>query len=59
MPKYPVKSPLKHDGKLFAPGKTVNMAAEAAAPLINAGVLGRPKSGGGTNGNGSQGSKEQ
>lgn len=39
MPKYTVKSPLRHDGKDYAPGKPVEMPEEAAERLVADGVL--------------------
>lgn len=44
MPKYPVKSPLKHNGKHYTKGR-VEMDKETAAPLIEAGVIGKAASG--------------
>ena len=46
MPKYPVKSPLKHDGNDYAEGDTVEMKAAAAKELIAIGVLDSEASGG-------------
>lgn len=40
MPTYCVKEPLKHDGKTYAPGETVDMEAKAARELLTLGVLG-------------------
>jgi len=45
MPQFPVKSPLKHDGKPYTPGKTVTMELTDAQPLIEIGVLGKAKGG--------------
>lgn len=39
MPTYTVKSPLRHDGELYAEGDSVEMAAKTAKPLLEAGVL--------------------
>ena len=46
MPKYPVKSPLKHDGKRYNKG-SVTLDADTAAPLIAAGVIGKAAQGNG------------
>ncbi|MGE0671965.1 MAG: hypothetical protein AB7O64_02810 [Methylibium sp.] len=34
MPKYTVKSPLDHDGKRYAIGKSVELTEEEAEPLL-------------------------
>ena len=39
MPKYPVKQKLRHDGKKYAAGDTVEMDAKAAKRLAALGVL--------------------
>ncbi len=36
MPKYLVKSPLKHNKKRFGPGAAVDLPEETAAPLLAA-----------------------
>jgi len=40
MPKYKVIEPLNHDQQEFAPGDTVEITAELAAPLQAVGVIG-------------------
>jgi hypothetical protein len=42
MPKYMVKSALKHDGKTYGIDDQVEMDAKQAAPLIASGVLAAP-----------------
>lgn len=37
--KYLVKSRLEHDGKLYEPGKSVELDDEAAAPLVAVHVI--------------------
>lgn len=45
MPSYIVKEPLKHDGKTYAPGSSVELDAKDARELIDIGALaeGEPK----------------
>lgn len=42
MKHYKVESPLLHDGTRYAPGDTVEMAEDAAEPLVERGRLGGP-----------------
>lgn len=44
MPRYPVKEPLNHDQKDYAPGSTVEMTEELATALIVLGVIGEATS---------------
>lgn len=39
MPKYTVKSPLNHDKKEHEVGSTIDLAEDAAQPLVQLGVL--------------------
>ena len=37
--RYKVKSRLEHDGKLYEPGATIELADDAAAPLVEIRVI--------------------
>lgn len=43
MPKYEVIFAVKHDGKLYKPGETVEMTKEQADALVARGTLKAPK----------------
>lgn len=40
---YPVLSTLIHDGKTYAPGKTITLEEETGEPLVANGTLGEGK----------------
>jgi len=42
MSRYPVASPLRHDGKAYHPGTEVVLTEEQAAQLQPLGVIGSP-----------------
>ena len=42
MAKYTVKSNVKHKGKIVEPGKSIDLDEDAAAPLLEAGVIEAP-----------------
>lgn len=39
MPKYEVKSPIKHDGDLYEIGEPIELTTKAAKPLIDLGAI--------------------